>query len=199
MPTNQTSTSDNSPQGINRRHRVLRLACLPVFIALFMFLPAGTWAWPNGWAFGLVLLVGIPAIFLVLHRVNPEAIVARSSFHKGTKGWDKVLLRMDERNVKWGGTGSEIVPVVAPTVRSGRLGDFQGDFRPAPFSHPVVHQQLADLNFHAPSEYFSPAAAMAGRRCLLLDVNKSIGQISKKVTAVRMFASNRSRQSSFSV
>jgi len=40
--------------------------------------------------------------------------------------------------------------VVAPSVRSGRLGDFQGDFRQAPISQPVVYQRLADLDFHAP-------------------------------------------------
>jgi hypothetical protein len=83
------STSDKPPQGINRRRLVLRLLCLPVFVALFMFLPAGTWAWPKGWLFILVLLAVIPAVLLVLQRVNPEVIIARSRFHEGTKGWDK--------------------------------------------------------------------------------------------------------------
>ena len=92
MPTNQTSTSDNPPQGINRRRLVLRLLCMPVFIDLFMFLPAGTWAWPKGWLFVLILLGVIPAVFLVLQRVNHEVIVARSRFHEGTKRWDKILL-----------------------------------------------------------------------------------------------------------
>lgn len=92
MPTNQISTSDPSPQGINRRRVVPGLIGLPVFLALFMFLPAGTWAWPKGWLFVLVVLVVVSAVFLVLHRVNPEVIVARSRFHEGTKGWDKLLL-----------------------------------------------------------------------------------------------------------
>ena len=86
------SGSDKSPEVSNRRRLVLRLACLPVLIALLMFLPAGTWAWPKGWLFVLVLLGVISAVFLVLHRVNPEVIVARSGFHEGTKGWDKILL-----------------------------------------------------------------------------------------------------------
>ncbi len=88
------SGSDNPPRGINRRSLVLRLVCLPVFIALFMFLPAGTWAWPKGWLFVFVLIGVISAVFLVLHRVNPEVIVARSRFHEGTKGWDKILLSL---------------------------------------------------------------------------------------------------------
>lgn len=86
------SGSGNPSQGINRRRLILRLACLPVFIVLCMFLPAGTWAWPKGWLFVLVLLGVISAVFVVLQRVNPEVIVARSSFHAGTKGWDKILL-----------------------------------------------------------------------------------------------------------
>ena len=86
------SGSDTPPQGINRRRLVLGLICLPVFFALFMFLPAGTWTWPKGWLFVLVVLGLIAAVFLVLHRVNPEVIVARSSFHEGTKSWDKILL-----------------------------------------------------------------------------------------------------------
>ena len=84
--------SGHPPQGINRRRLWVRLACLPVFIALVMFLPAGTLAWPRGWLFVLVLLGVISSVFLVLHRVNPEVIVARSSFHEGTKRWDKILL-----------------------------------------------------------------------------------------------------------
>lgn len=86
------NNSDQPPQGINRRRLVLRLAGLPLLVALFMFLPAGTWAWPKGWLFVLVLLGVISAVLFVLHRVNPEVIVARSRFHEGTKGWDKMLL-----------------------------------------------------------------------------------------------------------
>ncbi len=84
--------SDEPPHRINRRRLVLRLLCLPVFIALFLFLPAGTWAWPKGWFFVVVALGVVSAVFLVLRLVNPEVIVARSRFHEGAKGWDKVLL-----------------------------------------------------------------------------------------------------------
>jgi len=89
---NAAGGSDKPLPGINRRRVLLGLICLPVFLALFMFLPAGTWAWPKGWLFVLVLLVVISAVFLVLHRVNPDVIVARSRFHEGTKRWDKMLL-----------------------------------------------------------------------------------------------------------
>jgi protein-S-isoprenylcysteine O-methyltransferase Ste14 len=86
------SGPDDAPQGINRRRVVVGLIGLPVFFALFMFLPAGTWAWRKGWLFILILLGVISAVFVVLRRANPEVIIARSRFHKGTKRWDKILL-----------------------------------------------------------------------------------------------------------
>ena len=71
---------------------VLILACFPLFFTLFMFLPAGTWAWTKGWLFILALLGIISFVLLVLHRVNPEVLIARSRTHKGTKRWDRILL-----------------------------------------------------------------------------------------------------------
>ena len=46
-----TTTSDKGqqPEGVNKRSLVAFLLALPVFFALFMFLPAGTWAWAKGW------------------------------------------------------------------------------------------------------------------------------------------------------
>lgn len=87
-----TENSDSPVQGINRRRALLGLIGLPLFFALVLFLPAGTWAWQRGWRFVLIVLVVISAVFYVLHRVNPEVIVARSRAHNGTKDWDKILL-----------------------------------------------------------------------------------------------------------
>ena len=86
------SDPDKTHPGFNRRRVVWKLLGVPVFLALFMFLPAGTWAWPKGWLFILILVGVISAVLLVLQRVNPEVIVARSRIHKGTKRWDKMLL-----------------------------------------------------------------------------------------------------------
>jgi protein-S-isoprenylcysteine O-methyltransferase Ste14 len=73
--------------------RVVRfVVALPVFFALFMFLPAGTWTWAKGWLFIVVFLAIVATATLYLSRVNPEVIAARSRSHEGTKPWDKVLL-----------------------------------------------------------------------------------------------------------
>lgn len=87
-----TGNNPDQPKGINRRRVFLGLMALPVFFALFMFLPAGTWAWTKGWLFILVICGIVAGIFLYLWRVNPEVLIARSHTHEGTKRWDKILL-----------------------------------------------------------------------------------------------------------
>jgi len=79
-------------EGVNRGRLIRYLLAMPVFFALFMFLPAGTWAWERGWLFILVFLGTLSFVSLYLWRVNPEVIVARSNIHEGTKRWDKILL-----------------------------------------------------------------------------------------------------------
>jgi len=83
---------DQQPEGIDRRRLLLVLVIVPVYLALFMFLPAGTWAWMKGWLFISAFLGVMVVVALYLWRVNPEVVVARSRSHKGTKRWDKILL-----------------------------------------------------------------------------------------------------------
>jgi protein-S-isoprenylcysteine O-methyltransferase Ste14 len=65
---------------------------LPVFFALCLFLPAGTWAWQRGWLFVLVFIVTMVLSAVALWLVNPDIYVARSRIRKDTKRWDKILL-----------------------------------------------------------------------------------------------------------
>jgi hypothetical protein len=69
-----------------RRRVALYLLTTPLIFALILFLPAGTWAWWDGWIFLLVSLsAGISAGLYVV-RVNPEILTARSRIQEGTKG-----------------------------------------------------------------------------------------------------------------
>lgn len=87
-----TIGQDQPREGINRGRLILILLALPVYFALFMFLPAGTWAWTKGWLFIGVFLGTVAVVALYLWRVNPEVVIARSGFHEGTKRWDIILL-----------------------------------------------------------------------------------------------------------
>jgi protein-S-isoprenylcysteine O-methyltransferase Ste14 len=77
---------------INKGRLVRFLLGLPVYFAVFLFLPAGTWAWTKGWVFIGVFLGTLAVVGLYLWRVNPEVVVARTGFHEGTKRWDELLL-----------------------------------------------------------------------------------------------------------
>lgn len=87
-----TTANHPTSQGINQRRVVLGLIGVPLFFALFGFLPAGTWMWPRGWLFVVVLLTTMMVVFRYLWRVNPEVLIARSWTHQGTKQWDTILL-----------------------------------------------------------------------------------------------------------
>jgi protein-S-isoprenylcysteine O-methyltransferase Ste14 len=89
-----TSPDDRGRQRkrINRGRLIVFLLAVPVYFGLFMFLPAGAWAWAKGWGFLGVLLGTVVVVDRYLWRVNPEVVVARSSFHEGTKRWDKILM-----------------------------------------------------------------------------------------------------------
>jgi|SRR6516165_6379105 hypothetical protein len=87
-----TDDKEKQPEGVNKRRLVVFLLALPVYFALFMFLPAGTWAWTKGWLFIWVFLGTLAVVALYLWRVNPEVVVARTGLHEGTKRWDKILL-----------------------------------------------------------------------------------------------------------
>jgi protein-S-isoprenylcysteine O-methyltransferase Ste14 len=76
------------------RGRAMLFLGLPLFFAVSMFLPAGTWAWDRGWLFVLVFMAAATLASMYLWRVNPEIYVARSRFHKGTKRWDACLLSL---------------------------------------------------------------------------------------------------------
>jgi protein-S-isoprenylcysteine O-methyltransferase Ste14 len=72
----------------------LQLLATPIFLALFLFLPAGTLHWVRGWLFLLVFLLSAALAALYLWRVNPENFIARIQIYKKTKCWDRILLRV---------------------------------------------------------------------------------------------------------
>ena len=77
---------------IDWRRAARVLAGIPVRFGLFLFLPAGTFIWPNAWVFMLVSLAEMIAQFGYLWRVNPEVVIARSHYCPDAKRWDKFLL-----------------------------------------------------------------------------------------------------------
>ena len=69
-----------------------RLFIIVVFFGLFLFLPAGTLAWPRAWIFLAVSAATNLIGLLVLARLRPEIFAARRRLQPGTKRWDYILL-----------------------------------------------------------------------------------------------------------
>ena len=82
------------PEPTDRRRLILNIGWSLLIFVLCLFLPAGTLAWSRGWLFFVVTVAASILISLYLHRVNPDVVAARVNRHQGTKGWDRVLLRL---------------------------------------------------------------------------------------------------------
>jgi protein-S-isoprenylcysteine O-methyltransferase Ste14 len=76
------------------RSTINRLAATLVILAVFLFVPAGRVTWTRGWAFLLVFTLLMASGIIYFRRVNPEMFAVRREVHRGTKGWDKVVIRL---------------------------------------------------------------------------------------------------------
>ena len=66
---------------------------IPLFCVVFLFLPAGSFAWGRAWGFLLVCWTMEMRALVSLERTNPALLTARRHLvYPGTKRWDKVLL-----------------------------------------------------------------------------------------------------------
>jgi protein-S-isoprenylcysteine O-methyltransferase Ste14 len=86
------TTDDHKPEKIDKRRLMLHLLASPLFVALFLFWPAGDWLWAKGWLFVAVFYCTVTASSLYLRRVNPDILAARINRHRGTEPWDKILV-----------------------------------------------------------------------------------------------------------
>ncbi len=70
----------------------VRIAATLGLILEALFGSAGTLAWPRGWLW-LALYVGQTVVILsIVRRTNPELIAARSTAHRGTKPFDRLIM-----------------------------------------------------------------------------------------------------------
>src|SRR5262245_48434622 len=75
---------------------VANVAGMAVVFALALFLPAGTIAWPAGWAFLALFFGFVVALSLWLLRHNPDLLAERLTGigRPDQKSWDQVLLAL---------------------------------------------------------------------------------------------------------
>jgi protein-S-isoprenylcysteine O-methyltransferase Ste14 len=78
------------PMKVDQRRFILLLLAQPFFLAMLLFLSAGTFGWRKGWLFLSVYLGVMVLVVPYVWRVNPELLPARSRI-RWAKRWDKIL------------------------------------------------------------------------------------------------------------
>jgi protein-S-isoprenylcysteine O-methyltransferase Ste14 len=73
---------------------VVREAIGVVFVAVTLFIPAGTLNWAMGWALVGLYAIWVGATALILMPNNPDLLIERATRKKGNKTWDTVILSM---------------------------------------------------------------------------------------------------------
>jgi protein-S-isoprenylcysteine O-methyltransferase Ste14 len=62
-------------------------------MGVVLFLAAGNWTWPQGWAFLAIFVLGSIGFSLWLMRRDPALLASRLTLNqKGTAGWDRIFL-----------------------------------------------------------------------------------------------------------
>jgi protein-S-isoprenylcysteine O-methyltransferase Ste14 len=84
--------AEKSDQSREAVRAVVREAIGVVFVAVTLFIPAGTLNWAMGWALVGLYTVWVAATALILIPNNPELLIERATRQRGYKTWDTVLL-----------------------------------------------------------------------------------------------------------
>jgi len=73
---------------------VFRSAAWIVFMAALLFVGAGSWRWPQGWAFLAIFTIGSVLFCVWLYFVDPALLAARAGpvIQKGQARWDQVFM-----------------------------------------------------------------------------------------------------------
>lgn len=71
----------------------VRFALTIVLICALLFLAAGTWRWPEAWAYVVVYVALVVISRYLIARRHPDLLAERARFAaaEGVKSWDKVL------------------------------------------------------------------------------------------------------------
>ena len=82
--------------GVKVGQLVAQIVGMAVVFALALFLPAGTFAWPAGWAFLTLFFGFVVALSYWLLRFDPELLAERMTGvgHPNQKTWDKIFLAL---------------------------------------------------------------------------------------------------------
>jgi protein-S-isoprenylcysteine O-methyltransferase Ste14 len=91
----------------------IQLVVTIVIMAVLLFWPAGTLAWPAAWWLLVIFTVLVVAAVIYVARANPELFAARQRFQPGTKPLDVIVATVSVVAI------AAILPVAGFDVRYG--------------------------------------------------------------------------------
>jgi protein-S-isoprenylcysteine O-methyltransferase Ste14 len=96
MKMNDAASAEQRAEKSDQTRKAVRAAIREaigvVFVAVTLFLPAGTLNWAMGWALVGIYAIWVGATALILIPNNPDLLIERATRRKGNKTWDTVLL-----------------------------------------------------------------------------------------------------------
>lgn len=63
-------------------------------VIAILFIPAGTWKWPEAWLFILIYLAWFSIAISKLKKHNPNVLKERSKFKLPKRSWDKIFVAL---------------------------------------------------------------------------------------------------------
>ena len=72
---------------------IIRAVVTVLFIFAVVFVPAGTFNWPEAWLYLLLYLVSVTGILIWMKKNAPGLLKERMSTKKKAKRWDKIIIK----------------------------------------------------------------------------------------------------------
>jgi protein-S-isoprenylcysteine O-methyltransferase Ste14 len=151
------SDQPDPPEPLDRRRLVVGTAWTLLIFGLCLFLPAGTWAWPRGWLFFVVVVAALLAVSFYLRKANPDIYAARVNRHQGTKPWDRWVVGI-------------LIPLIVATIPLAAVDDARFHWSRAPWwvcgiGYLFLFAGLAGITWaEAVNKFFEPTVRIQSDR-----------------------------------
>ena len=73
---------------------IIKVIVTIIFLFALIFVPAGTFNWPEAWTFLLLYLVSVTGILIWMKKNAPGLLKERMSTKKKAKSWDKIIIKV---------------------------------------------------------------------------------------------------------
>ena len=80
-------------EGRSKAKIIIRVIVTIIFLFALIFVPAGTFNWPEAWLYLILYLVSVTGVLIWLKKNAPGLLKERMSTKKEAKRWDKIIIK----------------------------------------------------------------------------------------------------------